>query len=75
MIFKPSMRALAAKTVAVPRSYIVCAKDKAIVPALQRVMAIRAGCVRIKELPACYSPFLSDPAATVEVFHRLVTEQ
>lgn len=59
----------------IPRSYIVCTRDQAIDPALQRVMATRAGCSRIKEMPSGHSPFLSDPSATAELFHRLVTEQ
>lgn len=59
----------------IPRGYIVCTQDNAIDPALQRAMATRAGCTRIKEMPASHAPFLSDPSATAELFHRLVTEQ
>jgi len=59
----------------IARSYIICTKDQAVDPALQRAMAKRSGCQRVKELATSHSPFLSDPAATAEVFHRLVTEQ
>ncbi len=56
------------------KSYIVCTRDRAIDPVLQRVMAARAGCGRIKELESGHSPFLSHPTETAEVLHRLVTE-
>jgi pimeloyl-ACP methyl ester carboxylesterase len=60
---------------AVPKSYIVCTRDRAIDPVLQRVMAARSGCARIKELDSSHSPFLSRPTETAEMLHRLVTEQ
>jgi pimeloyl-ACP methyl ester carboxylesterase len=59
----------------VPKSYIVCTRDRAIDPVLQRVMAARSGCGRIKELDSSHSPFLSRPTETAEMLHRLVTEQ
>lgn len=58
----------------VPKSYIVCTRDRAIDPVLQRVMAARSGCGRIKELDSSHSPFLSRPTETAEMLHRLVTE-
>ncbi|NUU01374.1 alpha/beta fold hydrolase [Herbaspirillum robiniae] len=58
----------------VPKSYIVCTRDRAIDPVLQRVMAARSGCARIKELDSSHSPFLSRPTETAEMLHRLVTE-
>ncbi|KAF1046912.1 MAG: Pyrethroid hydrolase [Herbaspirillum frisingense] len=58
----------------VPKSYIVCTRDRAIDPVLQRVMAARAGCGRIKELDSDHSPFLSRPTETAEMLHRLITE-
>lgn len=58
----------------VAKSYIVCTRDRAIDPVLQRVMAARAGCLRIKELDSGHSPFLSRPGETAEMLHRLVTE-
>lgn len=59
---------------AVPKSYIVCTRDRAIDPVLQRVMAARSGCGRVKELDSSHSPFLSRPTETAELLHRLVTE-
>ncbi|ALU89389.1 alpha/beta fold hydrolase [Herbaspirillum rubrisubalbicans] len=58
----------------VPKSYIVCTQDRAIDPVLQRVMAARSGCARIKELESGHSPFLSRPSATAEMLHRMATE-
>jgi pimeloyl-ACP methyl ester carboxylesterase len=56
------------------KSYIVCTRDRAIDPMLQRVMAARSGCTRIKELESGHSPFLSHASETAEMLHRLVTE-
>lgn len=58
----------------VPTDYIVCTEDRVIPPALQRQMALRAGCQRVEELPLSHSPFLSAPWAVAEVLHRLATE-
>ncbi|MGO0788404.1 alpha/beta fold hydrolase [Herbaspirillum seropedicae] len=57
-----------------PKSYIVCTRDRAIDPVLQRVMAARSGCSRIKELASDHSPFLSRPTETAEMLHRMATE-
>lgn len=43
------------------KHYIICADDRAIPPAYQRVMASRLPPERISELPASHSPFLSMP--------------
>ncbi|HZG19365.1 MAG TPA: alpha/beta fold hydrolase [Herbaspirillum sp.] len=58
----------------VPKSYIVCTRDRAIEPVLQRRMATRAGCARVKELASDHSPFLSRPGETAEILHRMATE-
>jgi pimeloyl-ACP methyl ester carboxylesterase len=42
-----------------PQHYVVCTRDRAVPPALQRDMAI--GCDRITELDTDHSPFLSRP--------------
>ncbi len=57
-----------------PKSYIVCTRDRTIDPVLQRVMAARSGCSRIKELASDHSPFLSRPSETAEMLHRMATE-
>lgn len=58
----------------VSTSYVVCTEDRVIAPAVQRQMALRAGCRRVKELPLSHSPFLADPWAVAEVLHRMATE-
>lgn len=57
-----------------PKSYVVCTDDRVLDPVLQRVMAARAGCSRVKEIESGHSPFLSRPTETAETLHRLVTE-
>ncbi|MGW1527008.1 alpha/beta fold hydrolase [Streptomyces sp. NPDC001588] len=57
---------------AVPHSYVVCARDNAIRPALQRLMigeidAISAEPTTVVEFDSSHSPFLSQPAALAEV--------
>jgi pimeloyl-ACP methyl ester carboxylesterase len=42
-----------------PTTYLLCAEDRATLPAVQRVQAARAG--RVIELPAGHHPFLSHP--------------
>jgi pimeloyl-ACP methyl ester carboxylesterase len=49
----------------VPSTYVVCAKDKGTAPRLQREFARRAG--RVVELDASHHPFLSQPAAIVNL--------
>jgi pimeloyl-ACP methyl ester carboxylesterase len=46
---------------AIEKHYIVCADDRAIPPAYQRVMAGGLPAGRVSELPASHSPFLSMP--------------
>lgn len=57
-----------------PKSYVICTDDRMLDPVLQRVMAARAGCTRVKEIDSGHSPFLSRPTETAETLHRLVTE-
>lgn len=52
-----------------PAAYVVCAKDRAIDPALQRVMAARCGSVR--EWPTGHSPFVSRPELVVDLILEL----
>ncbi|WP_323770629.1 alpha/beta fold hydrolase [Antarctobacter sp.] len=57
---------------ALPRSYIVCAEDRAIPPAFQRVMASRFDPARVTELPSSHSPFFSMPDALARAIDTLV---
>ncbi|KXJ88429.1 Alpha/beta hydrolase fold-1 [Microdochium bolleyi] len=48
----------AAAEVAAPKTYFVCVRDEALVPATQREMAKSCGAERVVELDAGHSPFL-----------------
>lgn len=54
------------------RSYIVCADDRAIPPAFQRVMASRFDPARVTELPSSHSPFFSMPDALARAIDTFV---
>ncbi len=56
-VFRQELGSAAWKTV--PSTYVVCERDNAIPPALQEVMAQRAGTV--SRMDASHSPFLSRP--------------
>jgi pimeloyl-ACP methyl ester carboxylesterase len=57
---------------AVPRSYVLCRQDGIVPPDIQRKFADRLGVAPI-ELDTSHSPFLSSPAAVVEVIERAAT--
>jgi pimeloyl-ACP methyl ester carboxylesterase len=58
---------------AIPRRYVLCRRDRAIPPALQRLMLERAGCDEVVELDNDHSPHLSATAELAEVLDRLAT--
>jgi pimeloyl-ACP methyl ester carboxylesterase len=58
---------------AIPRSYVLCKRDRAIPPALQRLMLERAGCEEVIELDSDHSPHLSATAELAQVLDRLAT--
>ncbi|WP_413544179.1 alpha/beta fold hydrolase [Citricoccus nitrophenolicus] len=49
-----------------PQEYVVCTQDRAIMPALQRLMAERTP-ARVHELSAGHSPFYSHPEEVLEI--------
>lgn len=55
----------------VPSSYVVCTKDLAIPPQLQRRMARESSCFPIVEIETDHSPFLSDPSVLVDALVSL----
>ena len=55
----------------IPRSYVLCRRDRAIPPALQRLMLERAGCTEVVELDTDHVPHLSATNELVEVLQRL----
>ncbi|MFJ7330212.1 alpha/beta hydrolase [Streptomyces cyaneofuscatus] len=54
----------------VPSTYVVCAGDRAIDPALQRTLAAR--CTGVREWPTGHSPFVSRPALVVDLVVELL---
>jgi pimeloyl-ACP methyl ester carboxylesterase len=54
-----------------PSTYVVCAEDRGIHPALQRHMAAR--CSAVVELPTAHSPFLNRPDLVAGVLIPLAT--
>jgi pimeloyl-ACP methyl ester carboxylesterase len=58
---------------AIPRSYVLCKRDRAIPPALQRLMLERVGCENVIELDTDHSPHLSATTELAEVLDRLAT--
>ena len=56
---------------AIPRSYVLCKRDRAIPPALQRLMLERAGCEEVIELDTDHSPHLSATAELAQALDRL----
>jgi pimeloyl-ACP methyl ester carboxylesterase len=55
----------------IPRGYVLCRRDRAIPPALQRLMLERAGCTEVVELDTDHVPHLSATAELVGVLQRL----
>jgi pimeloyl-ACP methyl ester carboxylesterase len=55
-----------------PRAYILCARDRAIPPALQRRMVGAAGCEPVIELDTDHSPWLSRTEEFLAAFERIV---
>ena len=57
----------------IPRCYVLCTRDRAIPPALQRLMASRGACMEVVELDTDHSPQLSATAELAEVLGRMAT--
>jgi len=58
---------------AIPRSYVLCRRDRAIPPPLQRLMLERAGCEEVVELDTDHSPHLSTTEELAQALDRLAT--
>ena len=58
---------------AIPRCYVLCTRDRAIPPPLQRLMASRGGCIEVIELDTDHSPQLSATDELAEVLDRMAT--
>ena len=57
----------------IPRSYVLCKRDRAIPPPLQRLMLERADCSEVVELDTDHVPQLSATAELAEVVDRLAS--
>jgi len=55
-----------AEMIRLPKTYIICAKDKAVSPILQRTMAERARINDIRVLESGHEPFISVPNALIQ---------
>ena len=55
------------------RAYVMCLQDRAIRPALQRLMLERAGCDPVLEIDTDHCVWASRPAELVDALNRLVT--
>jgi pimeloyl-ACP methyl ester carboxylesterase len=56
---------------ALPRGYVTCLQDRAIRPAVQRLMYTRAGCDPVIEIDTDHSPWLSRTAELVAGLDRM----
>ena len=65
-VFRQELRSAAWKTV--PSTYVICERDNAIPPALQELMAQRAGTV--SRMDASHSPFLSRPGEVTAIIQE-----
>jgi pimeloyl-ACP methyl ester carboxylesterase len=54
-----------------PRAYVVCTEDRAIMPALQRRMARDAGCAPVIEIDSDHVPFVSRIDRLVAALDRI----
>jgi pimeloyl-ACP methyl ester carboxylesterase len=57
-----------------PRAYVTCLQDRAILPALQRRMYTTAGCDPVIEIDTDHSPWLSRPEELVAALNRIAAD-
>lgn len=65
------LRLTEARFGSIPRVYIECLQDRAIVPALQRRLYTALPCARVLTLDSSHSPFFSQPAALAAMLMSL----
>jgi len=58
---------------AIPRYYVLCQRDRAIPPALQRRMSREAGCAEVVELDTDHTPQLSMPVQLAHALQHFAT--
>lgn len=64
---------LSDRSQSLPRSYILCEKDRTIPPEFQRRMADRFAPQDVHSLPASHSPFFSMPDRLADMLHAIAT--
>jgi pimeloyl-ACP methyl ester carboxylesterase len=57
-----------------PRAYVMCLQDRAVKPALQRLMLERAGCDPVIEIDTDHSVWASRPEELVAALNRFATD-
>jgi pimeloyl-ACP methyl ester carboxylesterase len=57
-----------------PRAYVTCLQDRAIMPAMQRRMYTAAGCHPVIEIDTDHSPWLSRPDELLAALERIAAE-
>jgi pimeloyl-ACP methyl ester carboxylesterase len=58
---------------ALPRAYVTCLQDRAIPPAMQRVMFEAGGCEPVIEIDTDHSPWISRTDELVDALHRVAS--
>jgi hypothetical protein len=53
----------------IPSTYVVCERDRCLMPAIQEAMATRAA--EVRRLPTSHSPFLSQPSVTARLIGEI----
>jgi hypothetical protein len=59
---------------ALPRAYVTCKQDRAVLPAFQRRMFEAAGCDPVIEIDTDHSPWISRTDELVSALDRLARE-
>ncbi|ALG91952.1 MULTISPECIES: alpha/beta fold hydrolase [Actibacterium] len=64
----------AARVGSVPKSYILCASDRTITPALQKTMATETACAAVHTLPTGHFPQLTAAPELAELLNRIISQ-
>ncbi len=57
----------------VPRDYIVCLRDRALLPSGQRALIERHGCRNVYQMDTSHSPFFSAPEELARILGEIAT--
>lgn len=59
----------------VPRAYVLCTRDRAVSPRMQRLLIERSPCDPVIELDSNHSPFLSQPGELADALLRIAADR